>query len=167
MRSRLAPVDDQGFSDAEQHDGDLSNGEEAPDGGLFEEVGGDQTSKVGAEGEEEDTLDDHTLLFVEGEERSEHHEGVDSSTGDNVGGVSHGNRPGKVIVTSESAELLTSEPFSGWGVTEGGFPSIGEEESGEEHTTTDQAESLDDHVSIPILFVFGEGAVDDMAEIGL
>lgn len=95
----IYPVDDQGFSDAEQHNGDLGNGEEAPDGGLFEEVGGDQTSHVGSESEEEDTLDDHTLLFVESEERSEHQERVDSSTGDNVGGVSHGNGPGKVIVS--------------------------------------------------------------------
>lgn len=77
----------------------MGNREEAPDGGLFKEVGGDQTSQIGTEDEEEDTLEDHTLLFVEGEERSEHQEGVDGSTGDNVGGVSHGNRPGKVVVS--------------------------------------------------------------------
>jgi len=161
-----SPVDDHGFTDGEQHDGDLGNGEEAPDGGLFKEVGGDQTGQVGTGGEEDDALDDHTSLFVEGKEGSEHQERVKGNTGDNVSGVSHGNGPGKVVVSSESAELFTTEPFSGGGL-HGGFPDVVQQESGKEHTTTDQAKSLDDQVSILILFVLGEGSVDNVAEIGL
>ena len=127
----------------------MSNGEEAPDGGLFKEVGGDQTSQIGTESEEEDTLEDHTSLFVKGKEGSEHQERVNGSTGNNISGVSHGNGPGKVIVsylrlilhakslfvTSESAELFTSEPFSR-GSSELIVPNVSHQESSEQHTTT-------------------------------
>jgi len=136
MRSGTSPVDDQGFSDGEQHNGDLGNGEEAPDGGLFKEVGGDQTSHVGTSDEEDDTLEDHTFLFIEGKEGSEHQERVNGSTGDNVSGVSHGNGPSKMVVSSESAELFTSEPFSRETIE---FPviDIRQQPSSKKHTTTD------------------------------
>jgi len=104
----LTPVDDEGLADEEQHDCDLGNGEEAPDGCLLEQVGCDPASESRAEHEEEDSLDDHTSLLVESKEGGEHEERVDGSAGDDVCGVSHGNRPGKVIVSSESAELLSS-----------------------------------------------------------
>ncbi len=70
-------------------------------------------------------------------------------------------------ITSESAKLFTSEPFSGGNTVKGATIDIGQQPSREEHTTTDEAESLDDHVSVLILFVLGEGSVDDVAEIRL
>ena len=47
----LAPMDNEGLSNEEEHDGDLRDREEAPDGGLFHEVIGDERGQDGAEEE--------------------------------------------------------------------------------------------------------------------
>ncbi len=93
------PVDDQGFSDTEQHNGDLSNREEAPNGGLLHQIGGYQASWIGAKREEEDSLYYHSFLLVEGKEWGKHEEGMDGSSWNHVGGVCHGNWPRKMIVS--------------------------------------------------------------------
>jgi len=87
------PVDDDRFSDGENHDGDLSDGEEAPNRSLFHQAGGDETSQERPSREEEDSLDDHSFLFVEGEERREHQKRMESNSGDDISRVSHGHRP--------------------------------------------------------------------------
>ena len=89
-------MDNEGLSNEEEHDGDLGDREEAPDGGLFHEVIGDERGQDGAEKEEEKSLDDHALLLIEGEERCEHEEGVDASPHDEVRGVSHGHGPAQM-----------------------------------------------------------------------
>jgi len=119
VRLVAAPVGDEGLADAEQHDGNLSNGEEAPDRGLLHEVGGDETGQGRAKGEEESALDHHALLLVQREERGEHAEGVDGSTRDHVARVGHGDGPSEVDhrLVLERAELLAAEPFRrlSWG----------------------------------------------------
>jgi len=161
-----SPVDDQSFSDAEQHYGDLTNRKEAPDGSLFHEIRGDQAGEIRAESEKEDSLDNHSFLFVEGKEWSEHKEGVDSGSRNNVSGVSHWYGPSKVIVSSVGAKLLSSQPLSG-GANKSLFPNIGKQKSCEQHSSSNETESLDDHVAIEVFRVFGERGIDDVAEIWL
>jgi len=78
---------------AKNHDGDLSDGEEAPNRSLFHQAGGDETSQERPSREEEDSLDDHSFLFVEGEERREHQKRMESNSRDDISRVSHGHRP--------------------------------------------------------------------------
>lgn len=181
--SRASPVDNQHFTDQEEHDGDLSDGEEAPDGGLFEQVGGDGSSGGGAGNVQDETLEDHALLFIHGEEGSEHQEGVDTSAHDVVGGVSHGDGPAEVDhgLSLEGAELVTTEPF-GRGLREGGRP-LGDEGhgiAGPEEEATEEAEALDDLVLFVVsvelavvlvaelgIGVVAERLVDDVAEVRL
>jgi hypothetical protein len=113
--TRATPVHDQSFTDQEEHDGDLSDGEEAPDGSLFEQVGGDGGGSSGAGKIQDETLEDHALLFVHGEEGSKHQEGVDTSAHDVVSRVSHGDGPAEVDhgLRLEGAELVAAEPFGG------------------------------------------------------
>ena len=92
MRARVCVL----LTDHEEHDGDLRDGEEAPDGRLLHEVGRDEAGQVGAEREEEHSLDHHAALLVEGKEGREHAEGVDGGAGDDVRRVGHRDRPGKV-----------------------------------------------------------------------
>lgn len=168
----LTPVGDEGLADSEQHDGDLSNGKEAPDRSLLHQVRADKSSEVRSEDEEEDTLDDHTLLLVQSEKWGEHAEGVDGSTWDDISRISHWDRPSQMVDTVEGAELLTAEPLSG------SISVLGEVESGvardqrqkvtsKQHTATDDTQALDDDVTINVLGVLGERAVDDMAEVWL
>ena len=49
----------EGRSNDKDHDEDLGNAEEAPDGGLLAQVGGDEGGQVGAEQEQEGTLQHH------------------------------------------------------------------------------------------------------------
>jgi len=161
----------------------LSNREEAPDGGLFHQVLGDHGGGEGTSEVEDEALEDHTLLFVHGEERSEHEEGVDTSTHDVVGGVSHGDGPAEVDhrLRLEGAELFTTEPFGG-GLREGSRPfrDEGHGVAGPEEEATEEAEALDDLVLFVVLFelvvvfsrelgagVVAERFVDDVAEVGL
>lgn len=148
-----APVDDEGLTDQEQHDGDLSNGEEAPDGGLFHEVVRDQRSQDWAKQEQEQSLEDHSFLLVEGEEWSKHQEGVDASSHDVVTGVSHGDRPAKVShgLALEGAEVLASQPLSGWGVLDIHSVQLrdeGQEITREQQKSTNQTQSLDNSVTV-------------------
>lgn len=169
MNTVLAPVDDQSLTNAEQHDGDLSNGEETPDGSLLHKVRCDKSSKGGTEDEEENTLNDHTLLFVQSKEGSEHQEGVNGCSWDDVGGIGEGNGPGKVIVSFVCAQLLTSEPLGGGTVfdVEGLGPHSCQQVAREQHGSSNKTKSLDHHVFVKVFLVFGEGCVDDMAEIRL
>jgi len=111
MGTAAAPIDDQGLADAEQHDGDLSDGEEAPDGGLFHQVGGDEAGEVGAEREKEYSLDNHPFLFVQGKERGEHQKRMDGGARNQIRLIGHGHRPGKMIISSECTDFVTSQPF--------------------------------------------------------
>jgi len=109
-----SPVYDQGFTDAEQHDGDLGDGEETPDRGLFHEVWGDEAGKIRSENEEEDPLDDHAFLFVEGKERCKHQEGVNGGPRNYIGRVCHWDGPSKMVVSSVGTNFISSQPFCGW-----------------------------------------------------
>jgi len=167
VNSVLAPVNDEGLADAEEHDRDLCDREEAPNRGLLHQIGGDEACQVRTKDEEENSLNDHSLLFIECEKGSKHEEGVDGSTGDDVGGVSHGNGPGQVIVSSESAKLLSSEPLSRRLVSKSLWPNTRYYPAGKQHCTTNETQSLDNHIFVQILLVLGEGGIDDVAEIGL
>lgn len=70
----LAPVNKKRFADQEEHDRDLSNAEEAPDRGLLHKIVRDQGSHDGTEQEEENSLNDHPLLFIQGKEWCKHEE---------------------------------------------------------------------------------------------
>ena len=181
--SRASPVDNQHFADQEEHDGDLSDGEEAPNGSLFEQVGGDGSSGGGAGNVQDETLEDHALLFIHGEEGSEHQEGVDTSAHDVVGGVSHGDGPAEVDhgLSLEGAELFTTDPFGG-GLREGGGPlgNEGHRVTKPHQETAKEAEALDKFVLIVVFFEFAvvlvaklwiwclaQGFVDDVAEVRL
>lgn len=111
----LAPVDDEGLTNEEQHGGDLGDGEEAPDGSLLHEVVGDEASEHGAKEEQETSLKDHSFLLIEGKERSEHEERVNRCTHNVVRRVCHRHRPAQVhhIGCLECAELVAAEPLGG------------------------------------------------------
>ena len=53
------------LTDHEEHDGDLRDGEEAPDRRLLHQIGRDQASEVGTEGEQEHALDHHAALLIQ------------------------------------------------------------------------------------------------------
>lgn len=151
---------DKSFADEEKHDRDLGDGEEAPDGGLFHQVGGDKGGQYGAEEEEEASLENHTLLLVESEERSKHEEGVDAGAHHEVAGVSHGDGPTQVHHGAglESAEVLSTEPFGGLVVRDVHHVEtrdVGEEVADEEKESSDEAQSLDHNISIAVLFALG------------
>jgi hypothetical protein len=167
-----APVDDEGLSDQEQHDGDLSDGEEAPDGGLFHEVIRDQRSQDGAEQEQEQSLEDHSLLLVEGKEWSKHQERVDTSSHDVVTGVGHWDGPAKVGhgLALESAKVLTSQPFSGWGVLDIHGVQLRNERqeiTREQQKSTNQTQSLDDSVAVLVFATLGQRGIDHVAVVWL
>jgi len=136
----FTPVDDEGLANAEQHNSDLGNGKETPNRGLLHEIWCDQASESRAENEEKYTLDDHALFLIESEERGKHHERVNSSSWDHIGGVSEGDRPGKVIVPFVCAELFSSQPFRGGSVldVEGLRPHSCEKVSRKQHCSSDQ-----------------------------
>lgn len=169
----LAPVDDQSLTDKEKHDGDLGDGEEAPDGGLLHEVVGDGGGKHGTEQEQETALEDHALLLVQSKERSKHQERVDTSAHHEVRRVSHGDRPAKVShgLRLEGAQVLTSQPLSGrvglrdLHLVERGH--VCQEVSGEQKKTTNQTKTLDNDVSIDVLLTLSQTGVDHVAVIRL
>jgi len=161
-----SPVDDQGFSNTEEHDSDLGDRKEAPDRSLFHEIGSDQAGQIWAESKEKDSLNNHSFLFIESKEGSEHKEWMDSSSGNNVSGVSHWDRPSEMVVSSVCAKLLASQPL-GRGANKSLIPNIRDKEASEQHSSSDKTESLDDHVAIEVFLVFGKRSVDDVAEIWL
>lgn len=181
----LTPANNEGLTDQEEHDADLGNGEEAPDGGLLEEVGGDEAGHEGAGAVEEGSLDDHTLLLVQGEERSEHEEAVEADALDVVGGISHGDGPAQVDhrLGLEGADILATDPLpAGLGGDVLGVPAgdVGEGIAGKDEETADEAEALDDGVLVAVLGELsivlsgvllggelGQRLVDHMAEVGL
>jgi len=114
-RDVLAPVNDEGLSDQKQHNRDLSDRKEAPDGSLLLQVGGNQRRQDGAKQKQEASLENHAFLFIQREERRKHQERVDTSTLHVVTGVSHRHRPTKVNhgLGLECAQGVTSEPLSG------------------------------------------------------
>jgi len=168
----LAPVDDEGLSDEEEHDADLREGEEAPDRGLLHEIVADEGGHDGAEEEQEDALNDHALFLVQSEERGEHQEGVNASTHDVVRGVGHGHGPSQVghALGLEGAQLVTAQPLRGLVVAhvhgvEG--RDVRQEVSSEEEESTDQAQTLDDVIAILVLAALGERCVDHVAIVRL
>ncbi len=149
----LTPVDDQGLTDQEQHDGDLGNGEEAPDTGLFHEVVRDESSHHRTSDEQEQTLNDHTLLLVENKERSEHQERVNGGTHDVVARISHRNGPTQVchLFVLVGAKNLTTQPLGGrlTGQIHGVQGRDERKEvADEQQETSNQAKTLDDSVAI-------------------
>jgi len=161
-----SPVYDQGLTDAEQHDGDLSDGEETPDRGLLHEVWGDEAGKIRSENEEEDPLDDHSFLFVEGKERREHQEGVNGGPRNDVGWVCHWDGPSKMVVSSIGTNFISSQPFGGW-PRKSLFPNSRQEVSSEQHSSSNEAKSLNDLITIEVSRVFREGSVNDVTEVRL
>jgi hypothetical protein len=80
---------------------------------LLHEVLGDDGGSEGTSDVQNDALENHSLLFVESEEGSEHEEGVDADSHNIVGGVGQGNGPAKMShrLGLEGAELLATNPF--------------------------------------------------------
>lgn len=109
-----APVDDERLADEEEHDGDLRDGEEAPDGGLLHEVVRQQRGQHGPEEEQENALQNHALLLPQREEWREHEEGVDGGAHYVVGGVRHGHGPAQVPhgLGLEGAQVVSAQPLS-------------------------------------------------------
>lgn len=91
---------------------------------------------------------------------------MDSSSGNNVSGVSHWDRPSEMVVSSVCAKLLASQPL-GRGANKSLIPNVSDKEASEQHSSSDKTESLDDHVAIEVFLVFGKRSVDDVAEIWL
>jgi len=112
VNSSATPIEDQSFADAEQHDGDLGDGEETPNGSLFHQIRGDETGEVGAKSEEEGSLKNHSFLFVQGEEGGEHQKRMNRNSGNDIGRIGHGDRPSKMVISFECADLVSSQPFS-------------------------------------------------------
>jgi len=161
-----SPVNDQSFSDKEEHNSDLGDREEAPDRSLFHKIRGDESGQIGSEHKEEDALNDHPFLLVKSKKRCEHQERVDGGSWNDVGGISHWDRPGEMIIASESAKLLSSQPFGG-GSDKSLLPNISKKKSCKQHSSTNQTKSFDDQVAIDVFFVFCKGSIDDVAEIRL
>lgn len=82
---------------------------------MLHKIIGDEGGHDGTEHEEEDALNDHTLLLVQDEERSEHQKGMDRGAHHVVAGISHGNRPTKMghSLILVGAEKLTTKPLGG------------------------------------------------------
>jgi len=161
-----SPVDNQSFTNEEEHNGNLSNREEAPDWSLFHKIRRDQSSQVWSKYKKEDPLDNHSSLFIKSEERSEHQERMDSSSRDNICRISHRNRPSKMIISSKCAKLFTSKPLSWW-THKSLIPNISKKESCKQHSATNQTKSFDDNITVDVFLVFGKRCVDDVAEIRL
>jgi len=89
------------LANEEDHNSNLSDGIEAPDGGLLVEVGRDPSREDGSREEEEEALNPHVLF--EDEEGAKHEEGVEGNPGREVGGFVHGHAPGEVIEPRISA----------------------------------------------------------------
>jgi len=163
----------------EQHDGDLSNREEAPDTGLLHKVGSDPRGEVGTSSPQEDTLDDHVALHDK--EGTEHQERVDGRTGRPVGRIIHGHTPGQMITATESAQFLAAQPFGGTGRTDSGGNThpvgeigtddhlrvLGKHITQEQHSTAQQAQTKDNIVLHQELGVTAQGGVDDVGKVGL
>jgi len=112
VNSSATPIEDQSFADAEQHDGDLGDGEETPNGSLLHQIRGDETGEVRAESEEEGSLENHSFLFVQGEEGGEHQKRMNRNSGNDIRHVGHGDRPSKMVISFVCADLVSSQPFS-------------------------------------------------------
>jgi len=149
MGTISSPIDNQRFSDAEQHDGNLGDGEKTPNRGLFHEIGGEDPGKIGTEGEEKDALNDHPFLLVEGEERSEHHKGVDGCSWNDVSCVSQRHRPCKMIFSSVRTNFVSSQPLSRW-ARKGLFPNSRQKIPSKQHSSADEAKSFDDLIPVKI-----------------
>jgi len=167
VRSSPSPVDNQRFPNAEQHDRNLNDREEAPYRCLLHQVGRNQTREVGTGQEEEDSLHDHSFLLIEGKEWREHQEEVNANAGDEIGGFGHWERPREVIGTTESTNFLSTQPFRGRFTSEGLVPGIGQQKTTEQQGSADKAQPLNDHVTIDVFLVLCQGGVDHMTKIGL
>ncbi len=148
-----APIDDESLADQEQHDGDLGNREKAPNTGLFHQIIRDEGSSNRTKKEQEATLNDHTLLFVQCEEWGEHQERVDTSTHHIVTWVSHRDGPSQMPhgLALEGTKVGSSQPLSRWLSLQ--VHSVqgwnkGKEVSNKKQEAADQAQSLDNIVTI-------------------
>lgn len=93
MVRTTSKVDDESLANEEQHDCNLSNAEEAPNRSLLHQVGCQPAGKVGAKNEQEDALNNHSLLLVQGKEWGKHAEGMNGSARDDIRGVCKWNTP--------------------------------------------------------------------------
>ena len=107
--SIATPVQDQLFSDNEQHDTNLGDGKEAPDGGLFHQVSSDVAGQQWTGGPQEDTLDDHVSLHDK--EGAKHQKRVDSGARTPVSRIIHRDGPGQMVVSVVCAQFFSSQPF--------------------------------------------------------
>lgn len=186
-----APVDDESFANEEKHNRNLwdwktincgeskarsnylSNGEETPDGGLFHEIIRDQRGQDRTKEEEEASLEDHSLLFIQGKEGSKHQEAVNTSTGNVVGGIGHGYRPSQMVhcVCLKGAKVITTQPLSRWVVITNlhgiQLRNVRQEVAHEQHEASNQTKTLDHNVSIKVLFRFCQTCIDHVAEVWL
>lgn len=173
------PSQNQLFTDNEQHDANLGNAEEAPDRGLFHEVGGDVGGKEGTSSPEEDSLNDHVLLHDK--EGTEHQEGVDGSGGRPVGGVVHGHGPSKMVLALVGAQGLTTQPLSGAARTgsgcqtlevcevagDGALRVLGQKVASQKSSPAKKAQTQNNVVLNQKVLALGQRTVDDVGEVGL
>mmetsp|Transcript_17190 Transcript_17190/g.28764 ORF Transcript_17190/g.28764 Transcript_17190/m.28764 type:complete len:249 (+) Transcript_17190:273-1019(+) len=168
-----APVHNQGLTNQKQHNGDLSNGEEAPNRSLLHQIIGNKGSQHRSKSKQENTLNDHTFLLIKSKERGKHKEGVDTRTLYEVGRIRHGHRPAQMVhcLCLKGAKSITTEPFSrriGLGdIHHIQHRNVSQKMTNEKKETTNDAKSLDDKVAVAVLLRLGKTAVDDMTEIRL
>lgn len=93
------------------HDTDLRYREEAPDCRLFTHIGGKVATKNWSK-EEQDAANNKSMREGHDKHWSEHHEEVEEQTGNEVAGRKERYLPGKMKVSMESAELLSSHPLT-------------------------------------------------------
>jgi len=167
------------LTDDEEHDTDLSNGEETPDRGLFHQVVGDERGHEWTGQPKEDPLDDHVALHHK--ERSKHQKRVDGSTWRPVRNIVHWDTPGQMVFATESAKSLPTKPFSSstrsssWcksspiGIVRADESSgiLGKEVTTKEHRSSKQTKPQNNVILAEELWVLGERAVDDVSEIRL
>lgn len=165
-------MNDESFTDEEKHNGDLGNGEKAPDGSLLHQVRRNKRGKNGAKQEKEASLENHALLFVQCEERSKHEEAMNAGSHHEIAGICHGDRPTEVNhrLGLEGAKGLSTEPFSGLIIgnvhdIEGRH--VSKEVACKQKETSNETESLDYNVSVTVLFALGQTSINDVAKVWL
>ena len=137
---------------------------------MFEEVVGNETCQERATEEQKDTLDDH--ISLNDKEGNEHQEEMKFDSWDIISGVSHGDSPSQMESSTESAQLLTSEPFSAGGgvgrVIEGVISrDVRHDVSHHQEGTTNSAQSQNDLILVKDLGVLGKTAVNNVSKVRL
>jgi len=145
VMSISTPIYNECLTNAEQHDGDLGDGEEAPDGRLFHEIRWDPTRQIRSKRKQKDSLNHHSFLLVESKEGGEHTKRMDGGTWNHIRWICHWHWPRQMVQTFVSANFVTSEPFGG-GSVESLWPHSRQKKSSEQHPSSNKTKSLNDSI---------------------